>query len=747
MIFPNNRFTKTCCMLTLLILVLLIGVVLFTSPDSTPIAILQSYYANLMLGTNAILVLRHILCIENLLDRWLSWGLLVWAQIVIVETVLGGIGLLQFEWVAGVLTLVWTILWFIAWKRDSSSFNLRTDTVHIIQRLRHIISHFRLEGWLIGGNMALILLLLLMNAVTPPINWDSLTYHLTFPVEWYKQQRLAMVLVPFGDMAPTYYPVNMELVYLWWILPFGSVALADMAQAGFVLMGILAVYNVGRKVGLDMRQALWGASLAGFIPMLLIDGVLWSYSDVAMATGLVVSLNCILASFQRRDLTTCFLAGLSIGLLVGVKTLALLYAIPLFLLQLWLWFNQKPRPFLLRHIVVWSATLIVLGAPAYIRNYWIAGNPFYPTAISIGKRTLWQGIVSLASYRAHPFYTFHLTDMLFEQGYLLHWPLMVSALVLSLVMLGKERHAQLSLLTTPRVILLIPVVLFGIFYFLVPIRDVRYLLPIQMLGSINIAVALSRIKAKEPIQGVLLLVALVSAVTVTTGTVYLLGSNLPPLYPRSATFSMTEMPALISVLFHWESGRIVLLYLFIAGVFTMLVRRLVRLSWTTAKLVTLGGVLIALSVPIGTKYFQWYDAHEYAAYAKYYDGEIGPAWAWLNQNSQNNVIAYAGNNVPLPLYGTSLKNDVLYVRTDAEGYFLHERKNHPFRGDLEYLTWLNNLSIHDVGFLFVTANVSHRSSFPIEDTWASEHPDVFHRLYTSEHVNIYFVDRLALPSR
>ena len=37
------------------------------------------------------------------------------------------------------------------------------------------------------------------------------------------------------------------------------------------------------------------------------------------------------------------------------------------------------------------------------------------------------------------------------------------------------------------------------------------------------------------------------------------------------------------------------------------------------------------------------------------------AWAWLNNNTVGNNIAYVGRPVPFPLYGTDFKNNVYYV--------------------------------------------------------------------------------------
>src|SRR5262249_14938602 len=169
-------------------------------------------------------------------------------------------------------------------------------------------------------------------------------------------------------------------------------------------------------------------------------------------------------------------------------------------------------------------------------------------------------------------------------------------------------------------------------------------------------------------------------------------------------------------------------------------------------------------------------------------------WSWIRGHTKGETIAYAGNNIPYPLFGERLANRVCYVNTDHHlEWKLHDYDRARRRregeaspdptllatssGILEPASanqgsptdavrprfermhgqrdaWVRNLKSRGVTLLFVSRlsvyeieNVWHDAAgFPIEAEWANADPDSFRLMYQNQEVRIYAVSLGAKPS-
>jgi hypothetical protein len=154
---------------------------------------------------------------------------------------------------------------------------------------------------------------------------------------------------------------------------------------------------------------------------------------------------------------------------------------------------------------------------------------------------------------------------------------------------------------------------------------------------------------------------------------------------------------------------------------------------------------------------------EYSGYVKMvkYSGfwpEATQAWNWLNSHTTGDNIAYAGRPVPFPLYGTRFKNSVYYVSVNkTEPAKLHYFKNSRYhwgydfqelhrnlldkgnyRWQADFKVWLGNILMRDTDYLFIYSLHQTRGvEFPIEDAWASAHPERFSLAFSNNTIHIY----------
>ena len=230
------------------------------------------------------------------------------------------------------------------------------------------------------GTFALALLL----ALTPPIDWDGLFYHLTMPRLYLAQGRIA----PITDVPHQYFPGLMEMLYLAAMSIKGDVA-AKLLHFGYALLlgwllYLLAERHLGKGYGWPT------AILYAAMPMVpLLSG--WAYNDLALGFYQMAALYAFLAWREEggwRRLTTM---GLMCGLALGLKYTAFVCPLALALGMAWHLARQGAgwqewgRSFLL-----WGGVVALVAAPWYVRNLAFTGNPVYPFAYGLFDGRGWD---------------------------------------------------------------------------------------------------------------------------------------------------------------------------------------------------------------------------------------------------------------------------------------------------------------------------------------------------------------------
>jgi hypothetical protein len=714
-------------------------------PESNMTRITLLLFINLLVFSNAQLLTKRFFLFTSTSwhDNWLIMGLLIWSQIVLVEVFLGNLGLLRYVYIAAAMAAINVAL---------RAINSRSKGERSFVLVPREIFDFKIELIFISIGLSIFLILSGVNLISPPANWDSLNYHLTFPVERYKNERLLLVITPFADMATTYYPINTELVFLWFLLPLGSITISDVAQAPFVLGGFIAAYSVGRALGFDTRAALWSGILSLFIPMFMINGALWSYNDVAMGTSFVIALYFTLIFVKETTTIHALLCGISSGLFIGTKGVSVIFAIPL-ILYAWIYVAVKSirssKLVPLSVIFAYIVPIVLLGGHTYIRNWIITGNPVYPFNITVGSTVVWLGHVSAGQYHNIPFHEFNFLKTFYNPGYLPCWlsffvilPLILREIVINRRGLRNPLLLLFYLITS----------MFSLFCFVVTIRDTRFLIPIQILMCISTAAIIAQQQSDKKSHLLPLMFNIIANITIIImATVHFMGPEISYPKPLSTTFDASDWPGLISLFRDQRQINGILKYMFLLIVVTFANLSMLRLALSINERVRI--ILLVALVLFLLAGIKRYDALEYSAYSRFFDGKIWRSWYWLNQRTDGDKIAYVGINIPLPLYGHRLKNDVFYTSINDK-YFLHEYTKTSIdyadvvpawhhRDDANFKIWIRNLLIDQVDFIYTSTSFS---ASLIEEKWISEHPEAFVLVYNQDKVHIWRINRAILQS-
>ena len=273
--------------------------------------------------------------------------------------------------------------------------------------LRAGLARLKLAVWdssvpampLLAGLVLLVGLVSTVQAVwVPPNSVDSLAYRLA-RVGYYLQFH-SLSHFPSDDPRQVEFPVNGELLILWTVAFLRADWLANTVQLLAWVVTTVAVYGLGRQLGLGPRAALFAAGLFALLPQSILQSTS-TLNDLLVTSFVVVSLYCLLhasgplvakAHGRRAMAHALVLAGAAAGLAVGTKGTALLALPGLAVVFLVLFWRRLDREVLVGALLGGLAAT-VLGGYIFVQNWLVYGALTGRVLEAQGAEPLWQGFV------------------------------------------------------------------------------------------------------------------------------------------------------------------------------------------------------------------------------------------------------------------------------------------------------------------------------------------------------------------
>lgn len=167
------------------------------------------------------------------------------------------------------------------------------------------------------------------------------------------------------------FPAGFELIETWWVVFLHHDVLIEMAGVEFFLLGVAAVFALGKRMGLDGRGAFLAAGLYGLTPGFHLAAT--SCLNDGPAAALVLATFSLVAVRLHPALLL-----IPLGLGVGVKP-TYGYALPGILLFYFI-LRREPACVVPRRTLAWASgpSSLLVGSFWYLRNWMWFGNPFHP---------------------------------------------------------------------------------------------------------------------------------------------------------------------------------------------------------------------------------------------------------------------------------------------------------------------------------------------------------------------------------
>ncbi|MDP2927671.1 MAG: glycosyltransferase family 39 protein [Candidatus Omnitrophota bacterium] len=657
---------------------------------------------------------------QTLADFCLSWFTLFFAQVIIVELFLG---LSQILYLPNVIFLHLTVFLIVyLFTRRKPRFEFKIPKVNFIFENKILLLAIAIF-------LGFFIIKLWVNLINPPICPESHQYHLSFPAFWLKNGNLINPISVFGawpisaDLtALTYYPMNAELLFFWWMLPLKNAFIADVGQAVFYLLGILAIYSILRKYSLKNNTALLVSFLWAIIPNVFKQIRNGTQIDVMCAALFLMVLNYLLILNKKFNYKNALILGVTLGIFVGTKILNVFWSVTLLpLAAYFIISNAKKENYrsLFFVLSVVAATFFIFGSFSYFRTFILTGNPLYPVSVSLFGRTIFPGIIDKAGFSRLfiPWEQFSVKDMFFSEGLGLQFIAFVipGTIIPFIVATFFKRKFNYSIEYI--LLFMLPLIMFCMYFFVIKALWIRYLFPYLGIGLIAVAVFLDKFKY---------------------GKKYLTFLGFICIFSSAA-----ELAKRNELIF---SFLLALLLFAIAFIFRKSLMRNLR------NILSLKALLVMVIITFVVLFIlnEKYNREEFNRYAISFKGkesaqvDIGRAWKWLNENTGSGMkIAYTGRSEFYPFFGSKLKNSVLYVSVNDKPPLAHFYADGLYRKEKNYGSWLNNLRKDKVDYLFIALphKLNNESNdlkkFPIEDDWASGHAESFKLVFSNSLARIY----------
>lgn len=316
-------------------------------------------------------------------EALLAAGLLAASEVVVIITLLGGLGLLK---PLPVLSL--TLLMSAA--HLSSLFRKRRP-FRSLPSWKRICLVIPWPLWPALALTAAVLAFRFFLAVLLPFDsWDGMSYHLPIVLRWLQQGNFDLA----GWMGPArYFPWNGELLPVWLaLLDGGNLEAAKLAQGLALPLWAASGAVLGRRLA-GARWAVPAALALTCVPIALIHlGI--PYVDFIYAAFWLAAAAAALCFERKQEPYYLFLYAAGFGLAAGTKS-TLYFQLPLLLPVLW---TLRSRENLLRRstrlLPFLAAVVVLTGGVSYLHNWWTTGNPIYPYSFRLGGVNVFNGIVS-----------------------------------------------------------------------------------------------------------------------------------------------------------------------------------------------------------------------------------------------------------------------------------------------------------------------------------------------------------------
>jgi hypothetical protein len=225
---------------------------------------------------------------------------------------------------------------------------------------------------LLSGIFFIVAVVGIVAVVSPPNNWDSMTYHMPRVVHWIQNRSVAHY--PTYDSAQLVHPPFAEFAIMHLQILSGSDRFANLIQWASMVGSILGVSLIAKQLGSNSNGQIFAAVFCSTIPM----GILQASStqnDYVVAFWLVGLAHYVLLvlPYKKPPTLLVFAIAASLALAILSKSSAYLFGFP-FMVCLFVWYVNRLRWGLWKPLAIVAVTILLFNLGHYLRNIDLYGS-------------------------------------------------------------------------------------------------------------------------------------------------------------------------------------------------------------------------------------------------------------------------------------------------------------------------------------------------------------------------------------
>jgi hypothetical protein len=201
---------------------------------------------------------------------------------------------------------------------------------------------------------------------------DTLWYHMPLAAKFVQTGHLGTIFHFDPIFYASYYPANSEVVHAVGILAFGRDILSPLINLGWLALGLVAAYSIGRPYGVGPLSLIGGATALGSQQLVEFQAgeALNDITGVAFLLAAVAILVNAAAARDRRPAALA-IAGLGAGVAAGIK-LSFLAPVGALFVGMVVIARSGER---IRVALWFGVPALLAGGYWYLRNLIAIGNP------------------------------------------------------------------------------------------------------------------------------------------------------------------------------------------------------------------------------------------------------------------------------------------------------------------------------------------------------------------------------------
>lgn len=219
---------------------------------------------------------------------------------------------------------------------------------------------------------------------TAPHNWDSMTYHLARMAYYLQEGSLANYGANYW--AQVTHPKNATVWLIFTYLASGrNENLTQIVQFAAYSVAVASVYGIARRMGCRRYASLFAAAVFALLTENLMQAIT-TQNDMLLTAFAGCAVYGVMAFRERRQRRYLALAGLAIGIALGIKSSALLVMPCIAIVALYALWNPAMRRRLPGDVGALTAASLagvaLFALPAgYIENWQVYGHPIGPAYV------------------------------------------------------------------------------------------------------------------------------------------------------------------------------------------------------------------------------------------------------------------------------------------------------------------------------------------------------------------------------